>query len=96
MFSRVNTIEGKPERVDEVARYFRDQVIPAFKKMQGFKNAYFLVDRKTGRVVAITMWETEKDMQSSTAGVSPFRSQAVKIAGAAQTPKVEIYEVAVS
>ncbi len=95
MFTRINTIKGKPERVDEVSRYYRDQVIPEFKKMHGFKKAYFLADRKTGRLIAITMWETEKDMLSSAAGVSPLRSKAVQMAEASQPPKVETYEITV-
>jgi heme-degrading monooxygenase HmoA len=96
MFARVSIIEGKPEHVDEGIRNYRNNVIPAAKKNHGFKDAYLLVDRKTGKVMSITMWETEKDVQSSTETANQLRSQAAQIAGSSQPPKVEIYEVAVS
>lgn len=55
MFARVSTIQGKPERVEDGVRNYREQVMPEVNKMVGFKGAYFLVDRKNGSVVSITL-----------------------------------------
>ncbi len=96
MFARMSTFEGRPERVGEAIRHFQDEAIPAMKKMHGFKDAYLMVDRKSGKAVAITMWESEEALQSSATSVTPLRSQAAQALDASKQPKVEVYEVAVS
>ena len=40
MFARVSTIQGKPEQAEDGIRNYREQVMPAAKKMAGFKGAY--------------------------------------------------------
>jgi heme-degrading monooxygenase HmoA len=37
-------------------------VVPAAKQLKGFKGHYLLTDRKTGKGIAISFWETEADM----------------------------------
>ena len=95
MFARVSTIQGKPKQVEDGIRQYREQVIPAVKKMVGFSGAYFLVDRQNGKEVSITLWDTEKEMRVSAAATNKLREQAAKTAAASDSPIVEIYEVAV-
>ena len=94
MFARVSIIEGSPEGIDESIRIMRETVMPEARKMQGFKDSYLLVDRKTGKQMGIALWETEADLNASTEAANRLRAQFVQ-AATAQTPKVEIYEVAV-
>ncbi len=94
MFARVSIIEGSPEGIDESIRLMRETVMPEARKMQGFKDSYLLVDRKTGKQMGIALWETEADLNASTEAANRLRAQFVQ-AATAQTPKVEIYEVAV-
>ena len=95
MFARISTIQGKPERVEDGIRNYREQVMPWAKKMAGFKGAYFMVDRKNGKVVSITLWDTEKNLQASAAAADRLRAQASQTAAASKPPVVENYEVAV-
>ena len=95
MFARVSTIQGKPERVEDGVRNYREQVMSTVKKMAGFKGAYFLVDRKTGKVVSITLWDTETNLQASAEAADRLRANASQTATAPKPPVVEIYEVAV-
>lgn len=95
MFARVSTIQGKPQQVEDGIRQYREQVMSAVKKMAGFKSAYFLVDRKSGKEVSITLWDTEKNLQASTKAADRLRTQAAQTVAAAKPPIVEIYEVAV-
>jgi heme-degrading monooxygenase HmoA len=95
MFARVSIIQGKPEKVDEGIRHYREQVLSAARKMGGFKGAYLLVDRKNGKNLGITLWDTEKNMQASAAAANQLRSQAAENIAAPKPPVVEIYEVAV-
>jgi hypothetical protein len=93
MFARVVTIEGKPEKVDEGIRYFWEQLIPTARSLHGFKDGYIMVDRKTGKLVSIVMWESLKDIQATSATADKKLSERVKIAGATKQPKYEIFEV---
>jgi len=95
MFARVSTILGKPQQVEDGIRQYREQVMSAVKKMAGFKGAYFLVDRKSGKEVSITLWDKEKDLQASTKAADHLRAQASQTVAASKSPTVEIYEVAV-
>ncbi len=95
MFARVSTIEGKPEKADAGIRHYKEQMIPAARKMAGFKKALLMIDRQTGKMVGITFWDSEKNLQASTAEADKLRAQGTQTAGTGQPPRVEIYEVAV-
>jgi heme-degrading monooxygenase HmoA len=95
MFARVSTILGKPERMDDGIQDYKNNVLPAVKKMTGFKQAILMVDRKSGKNIGITFWDTEKNLQASTLAANKLRAQAAQNIGSAQQPIVEIYEVAV-
>lgn len=95
MLARVSTIQGKPERVEDGIRNYREQVMPWVNKEAGFKGAYFLVDRKSGKVVSITLWDTEKNLQASAAAADRLRAQASQTAAAPKPAVAEVYEVAV-
>ncbi len=95
MFARVSTIFGKPERVEDGIRNYKEQVIPAAKKMTGFKEATLMVDRKSGKMIGITYWETEQDLQGSRLAADKLRAQGAQTAGTTQPPAVEIYEVVI-
>lgn len=94
MFARVSIIEGSPAGIDEAIRFMRETAIPEARSMQGFKGSYVLVDRKTGKQMAIALWETEADLNASTEAAKRLRAQYVQ-AATAQPPKVEVYEVAI-
>ncbi|MBI2868261.1 MAG: hypothetical protein HYX96_00345 [Chloroflexi bacterium] len=91
MFARVSTIMGKPGQIDEVVRFFKQPDPPELAAMKG---AYMLVNRKTGKILTMTLWDTEADMAASAAAASQMRGQAAGKA-AAPEPVVELYEVAV-
>jgi len=95
MFARVSIIEGSPDRLDESIRQTQGKIIPEAKKMHGFKGLYQLIDRKTGKGMAITLWETETDLKASTEAANRLRAQASETLAATQPPRVEIYEVAI-
>jgi heme-degrading monooxygenase HmoA len=67
----------------------------AVKKMAGFKGAYFLVDRKSGKEISITLWDTERNLQASSKAADQLRTQAAQTVAAAKPSIVEIYEVEV-
>ena len=60
MFARVTSGELSPDDVEKFVAMVRDQVIPRAEKLGGFKGGYWLADRESGRVMGITMFESEE------------------------------------
>ena len=67
-----------------------------FTREGGGKGALLLADRQAGKVIAITLWESEDaSMRASEEKANELRAQAARTGGAAEAPTVERYEVAV-
>ena len=90
MFARVSTIQGKPGQIEEVIHFFEKS---APKGLEDMKGGYVLVNRKTGKLTTITLWETEKALQASASAAEKILGQAALVAAGAP-PTVETYEVA--
>jgi heme-degrading monooxygenase HmoA len=74
MFARVTTLQGAPDRVEDGIRAVREQVIPAAKEMRGFKGILALADRSTGKMLGITLWDSEDSMRESEEAANLLRS----------------------
>jgi heme-degrading monooxygenase HmoA len=90
MHARVSTYDSGS---DEIVQGFDSQT-DAVQQVEGFKGAYFLVDRAGGKAMSITLWESEEALQASAARADELRAEAVKPAGAG-IQSVESYEVAI-
>lgn len=95
MFARHVTVHGSPDRIDEGVRVQRENVVPVLLGCDGFKAQIFLVDRATGDVIGMSLWETEEDMLASEAKVRPVRERVAQQMEASAAPEVRIYEVPV-
>ena len=73
MFARQSTIAGKPDQIDTGIRNFNDQILPAVRQLKGFTGAQFLADRKGGKVVVTTFWETEQALRDSESKANELR-----------------------
>ena len=61
MYVRMTTLNVKPETVDEGIAIYKKSVIPAARSQKGFVSTYLLVDRPTGKGMAVTFWKSEED-----------------------------------
>ncbi len=61
MFARLTIVQVKVDKIDEVIKIYRDNVVPAAKSQKGYKGILMLTDRKTGKGISIAMWENEQD-----------------------------------
>ena len=93
MHAPVKTLSGSPGDVDAGIANFRDNVVP-YAKSDG-KGSILLVDRDSGKALAITLWEDETGMQTSEERANALRADATEQMGASQQPTVERFEVAV-
>ena len=94
MHARVTTISGSPEQAEQGIAYVRDNVVPTIKDMGGH-GGVLLIDRASGKAMAITLWEDEAAMRASEERANELRRVASNELGAAEQPHVERYEVAV-
>jgi heme-degrading monooxygenase HmoA len=95
VFARVSTFTGTTEEVDEAIRQVRENVLPRTEQLDGFKGAYFLVDRQNGKSLTVTLWESEEAMRASEEAANDLRSE-VADALDTQMVGVERYEVALA
>lgn len=92
MYARMSTLEGSPEHIDEGLRQVRENVLPQLKQQEGFEGMVALADRKTGKTLGITFWESEEALKASEEAADRLRKDSAEamsdtIAG------VERYEV---
>ncbi len=65
MHARMTTLEGSPDRMDEGVRDIREDVLPQLQQHDGFKGFLALGDRRSGKLVGITFWESEQAMRAA-------------------------------
>lgn len=54
-----------PDKLDDVIRLWYEFVAPSAKQQKGFISARLLVDRETGKVVSMGLWESKADFENS-------------------------------
>jgi heme-degrading monooxygenase HmoA len=95
MNARLIRMQVKQERIDEACRVFAEEVVPGCRAQPGYRGAYFLVDRKLGECVPVTLWESESAMMATEENRF-FQTQLMKFLGFFHHGLVrEAYEVAV-
>ena len=93
MFARLVLFQWKNNMIDEAIRIYQEDVTPVRKTKKGSRGGYFLTDRKTGKGIAITLWDSEEDILK-TEEVGFFKEQLDKFKDClTTTPIREIYEV---
>ena len=95
MHARVVTAHVGTDKVDEAIALFRDSVIPAARQQEAFSSARFLVDRSSGKIVTVGLWETSSAVEASGEQSEYYQEQVAKFADLfTQQPVVENFEVA--
>jgi heme-degrading monooxygenase HmoA len=88
----MTTLEGSPETIESGLAMLRDEVFPGVRQMDGFKGMIAFGDRSTGKMMAVTLWETEEAMKASEEGANQLRA-ATSEATSARIASVERLEV---
>jgi len=95
MYARIVTVQGSPEKMQDPGSTFRERVLPALQQQPGFKGVHVLLDRTRGRLLAISLWESDEAAQAAMSALEQTRNQAAAAIGA-PPPSVEGYEVVYS
>jgi heme-degrading monooxygenase HmoA len=77
--ARVSTYELSAEKLDDGVRGFRE-AIDRIRSLDGFQEAYLLVDREHGQAITITVWDGAHSMEASRVPASRARSEAARAA----------------
>lgn len=95
MLARVTTVQAHPDKINEAISIYRDSVVPTVKAQKGYHATYMLMDRTTGKGMAVTLWETAEDLQA-TESSGYYQEQVAKFAPILTAPPIrEVFEVAV-
>lgn len=94
MHARVSTLTGSPDQADAGISDFREKVLPWIKE-QGGNGGMLLIDRETGRAIAVTLWGDEAAMQRSEESANEQRRRVSEQMRSTEAATVERYEVAV-
>ncbi len=93
MYARSTTMRVRPEAVDDLTAFVRDDVMPMVTQLDGCVGVSALSDRGTGRCIITSAWETQDAMHASAERVRASRERAAERFGA--TPEVQEWEIAV-
>lgn len=92
MYARSTTIQANLSAIDAGIAHMRDEVMPALENMPGCIGMSLLVDRRSGRCIATSSWESEDMMRESADRVRSLRDRAVQVFGAGEA-RAEQWEV---
>ncbi|MEA2479991.1 MAG: hypothetical protein QOJ07_1913 [Thermoleophilaceae bacterium] len=65
MHARVNRTRWHPESREEAERFTHETIIPAYREAEGFRGYMLLTEPGGDAAMAITLWETEANMEAS-------------------------------
>jgi heme-degrading monooxygenase HmoA len=92
MFARMFTIGGRRERLDEFARVGEEKLVPALQRFDGFAGLLVLANRRNGKILITTFWESQEAMRGGEEASRWYRAFGAEAAGGEVTD-VERYEV---
>jgi heme-degrading monooxygenase HmoA len=92
MYARVVNFTGVKD-IDGGISFFQEQALPVLRQQPGFRGATASVDRSSGAVGVLSLWETAADREASFDALRGAREEAQAAMGGAAT--VENYEQAV-
>jgi heme-degrading monooxygenase HmoA len=96
MYARMTMAQAQPERFDEAVTAVQDTFVSAAQQKLGYRGFLLLTERDQQRLVGISLWESEADMQSSGGTSGYYRQQLAEFTDLLVTPATTTtHEVAV-
>ncbi len=92
MYARSTTIQAQPAAIDGGIAHVRDTVMPALEALDGYVGLSLMVDRRSGRCIVTSSWESEDAMRESAETLRGIRDRAAEIFGG--SPLIREWEIA--
>jgi heme-degrading monooxygenase HmoA len=84
MFARVVNFTDVKD-IDAGITFFQEKALPLLRQQQGFRGATASVDRSSGTLAVLSLWETADDREASFAALRGPREEAQGVMGGAAT-----------
>ena len=81
MFARMITIEGRRDQLADFTRAGAEKVLPALRRLDGFEGLLVLTKRRSGKILVVTLWESEEAMCGGEEASYWFRAFGAEAAG---------------
>ena len=65
MFARVTRFDVRSERLREGQREIEEHVLPALEMQVGYSGGLLLANSQQGKVLAVSLWESEQEMHAT-------------------------------
>jgi heme-degrading monooxygenase HmoA len=91
MIARINSADTSADKLAGLVTFCEAQ-LPALREAAGFKGFYLLADRQSGKIVTISLWDSDDDLRRHEPRGARVRQEASAELGIAPTP-VDLYEV---
>jgi heme-degrading monooxygenase HmoA len=88
-------VQTSPDHVEEAARIWEQQVMPAARQQAGFSGAALLADRTSGTGISVTYWANEAALRASDANADARRGEIAQATGG-EVLEVDRFELVVS
>jgi heme-degrading monooxygenase HmoA len=92
MFARVSHFDVRSELIQQGYRAIVEHVMPAVEMQKGYSGGLLLANSQQGKVLAVSLWESEQDMHATDEASRWFRLFGAEAAEGTVTD-VETYEV---
>ncbi len=92
MFARVSHFDVRSERLQQGYRAIVEHVMPALEMQNGYSGGLLLADSQHGKVLAVSLWESEQQMHATDEASHWFRTFGAEAVEGTVTG-VETYEV---
>jgi len=61
MFARLVSAQVSTDKINEGITIWKEKDMPLMESVKGYRGAYLLIDRKTGKVTSMTLWDGEEE-----------------------------------
>lgn len=81
-FARVIRLQGgDASKADEDLGRWKDEIYPVIKRQPGFRGVSTMTNAKTGEVLSVTYWESEKALRDAVANARPAAEKTQQATG---------------
>ena len=81
LFARVSEWSVPPERQDEPLRAAEEHIVPSLRMQSGYLGDWLFGDRENGRMLTMTLWESEGAMHATDEHAHWYRTFGAQDAG---------------
>jgi hypothetical protein len=93
MIAHLVEFQGQPEQLAVIGmKGFHDRVVPVLRAQPGFEGCLTLLNREHGKMLGVTLWDTEENGRLAGARLEQERRTGMAEMGA-QSAQPDLYEV---